>query len=250
MKNLFTLMLLFSFLTIVAQDEIYVHTATAENSVLQVTFIDHPALNGNPDAGLVFAHNWNPPGSPGIYNNNVTGLWYSEAEEKWTIFNENTDVDIVEGSSYNVYICSNPDNVITHIATAANQGTIDAYTVIDDDNLNSSNPGPYAIMSNYWNPNSVYNNYNYGFWYDEAAERRIIYTEGIITIPENAAFKILINGEGVTARFTHVASEENNEFNYTVIDHPSLNGNPNATFVFTHYWGVNGDATMVSLDAV
>jgi len=248
MKKLFTLMLLFSFLTIVAQDKIYVHTATVENSTGQVTYIDHPDLNNNPDAGIFFAHVWNPNGGSGVYNNNVSGLWYDGVN--WTIFNEDPSVDIVEGSSYNIYI-ADPANVFTHISTAANQGALDSYTVIDDERFNNSNPGPYAIMSNYWNPNSVYNNYIYGFWYDASAERRNIYTEGGMPIPEGAAFKILANGAGDgVSRFTHEVSAENIVGNWTVIDHASLNGNPNATFVFSHFWGVNGAQTEVSQDVI
>lgn len=248
MKKLFTSMLLFSFLTIVAQDKIYVHTATVNNSFSNFTIIDHPDLNHNPDAGIVFAHVWNPNEGPGVYNNNVSGLWYDGAS--WNIFNEDFDVDMVIGSSYNVYI-ADPANVITHISTVANIGSLDLYTVIDDDAFNELNPGPYAVISNYWNPNSVYNNNTYGFWYDSVLERRIIYTEGFNAIPEGAAFKILVNGDEVgVVRFTHIVTTENNISNWSVIDHSSLNGNPNATFVFSHYWGVNGALSEVNLDQV
>ena len=250
MKKLFTLMMLLIYVTLIAQEnKIYIHTATAGNSSGNVTYIDHPDLNNNPDAGLVYVHVWNPAGIGGIYNNNVTGLWYDGFN--WTIFNEDFNLDIVKGSSYNVYI-SDPANVITHISIAANQGSFGAgTTLIDNPLLNGNNPGPYAIVSNYWNPNSVYNNLNYGFYYDAALGRRAIYQENLIPIPEGAAFKILIDGSGAgIERFTHVVTAENNTNNWSVIDHPSLNNNENATFVFTHFWGVEGATTQVDLDKV
>ena len=249
MKKLFTLMMLLFCITIIAQDKIYVHTATADNSAFNYTVIDHPDLNGNPDAGIVSVHVWNPNEALGVYNNNVTGLWYDGSN--WAIFNENTSVDMVEGSSYNVYI-ADPDDVIIHVSTAANQGSFgDFATVIDNPLLNGVNPGPHAIISNYWNPNSVYNNLNYGFYYDAGLGRRAIYQESTISIPVGSAFKILIDGSGLgIERFTHVVTAENNITNWSVIDHPSLNNNENATFVFTHFWGVEGATTQVDLDKV
>ena len=158
MKTFFTLLLLVLFGVTNAQDKIYVHTATAANSGDNVTVIDHPDLNGNPNAGLVFVHNWNPGGTNSMYNDNVTGLYYDGLY--WAIFNEESSVDIVEGSHYNIYIADD-SNVITHIATAANQGINAFDTLIDDPAFNGNFPGPFAVLSNYWNPNNVYNNYYY-----------------------------------------------------------------------------------------
>lgn len=248
MKIIITLMLIFVFTAAIAQDKIYVHTATADNSAGHITYIDHPDLNGNPNAGIVYVNAWNPNGLPPTYNDNVSGLWYDGS--KWAIYNEDL-TPMVIGAHFMVYIAEDPNSVITHVSNAGNQGSFGGYTtVIDNVDLNASNPGPYAIMSHYYNPNAVYNTQNFGFYYDTDLSKRGIYDENASpSIPDGAAFKVLINGVGVT-RFSHMATAANISGHITTIDNAALNGNPDATFVFTHYWGVNGPTSQVSLDAV
>jgi len=243
----FLMVLLFS-ITITAQDKIYVHTATVDNIVLHITYIDHPDLNGNPNAGLVFKHVWNQNGNGGVFNDNIDGLWYNSTEAKWAIFNEDNSIDMIVGAQFFIYIAEDETDVITHIADAAHQGTSSAYTEIDNAEFNGNDPGPYAVMSNYWNPNGVFNSFNYGFFYNDSTNKRNIYTESDATIPENAAFKVLIEGNGNVLTF-HIATAANIVANRTVIDNTALNGNPDAAFVFSHYWGVDGAGTQVVLDA-
>lgn len=233
-----------------AQDKIYVHTATAENSSGNVTYIDNPDLNNDPNAAVVYTHSWNPSGLSPVYNNNVTGLWYSSGAGKWAIYNEDAST-IVPGSHYMIYIASNPANVITQISNAGNAGSFGNYTTaVDNVLLNNLNPGPYAVMCHYYNPNAVYNTQNFGFYYDTALNKRGIFDEDATpAIPDGAAFRILVNGEA-SARFTHQSLVSNTSGNVTTIDNAALNGNPNATFVFSHYWGVNGSDTEVNLNAV
>ncbi len=246
MKKIIILLTALISFTLSAQDKIYVHTTTATNTTGHITYLDHPDLNGNPNANIVYKHVWNPNGQSGVFNNNIDGLWYTGSQ--WTIYNETTTTgpDMVLGAQFFIYIASSPSNVITHIASIANQypGEPSA-TIIDDPNFNGNNPGPYAIMSHYWNPNSTYNNQNYGFFYDPLLEKRCIFSENGADIPTDAAFKILINGTGTISRFTHQATATNIIDNYTIIDHASLNNNPNATFVYEHYWGVNGSSNVI-----
>jgi len=234
MKTIFTffLMAIFS-LTTFAQDKIYVHTATADNSLGHITNIDHPDLNGNPDANIVFKHVWNPNDESGINNNNIDGLWYNGSY--WAIYNEDNSTPMVEGAKFFVYIGSDDTDFLVHISDAGNQGTFGNYTTVIDDGELDPTPGPYTIMSHYWNPNGVYNNQIYGFYYDTGLGKRGIYQEGNLPIPTGAAYKILKNGAGVITHFTHQASSTGS---YSYIDNPNLNNNPNATFVYEHYYGV------------
>jgi len=251
MKSKFTFMLLLFCMISIAQDKIYVHTATTDNSSGNITYINHPDLNGNPGAGIVYVHTWNANGLPSVYNNNVTGLWYNSGRNQWAIYNEIDTEPIVNGSHYMVYIADDPTNVITHVSNAGNQGSFGpATTVIDNPLMNGLDPGPFAIMSHYYNPNNTYNDQNFGFYYDTALDKRGIYDENAgPAIPDGAAFKILIRGEGVD-RFTHTATTGNISGHTSLIDHPLLNDNPNATFVFSHYWGVAGVDSQQDLDAV
>ena len=248
MKKFFTLLLLISISFIYAQDKIYVHTATAANTINHITYIDHPDLNGNPNAGIVFKHVWDQNGNGGIFNDNIDGLWYSTSEAKWSIFNEDNTVNMIEGAQFFVYIAGDEADVITHVADAAHVGDSPAYSEIDDVEFDGLYPGPYAVMSNYWNPNGVFNSFNYGFFYNQATNKRNVFTESNADIPDNAAFKILIEGNGNTLT-SHTASAASIVGNRTVIDNTALNGNPDAAFVFSHYWGVDGATTQVVLDA-
>lgn len=245
MKKLFTLFVFIFCAVTYAQDEIYVHTATAANIVGHITYIDNPALNGHPEANIIITHAWNPNGMSGVYNDNVTGVWYNGSQ--WAIYNEDTSVPMVDGSSYFVYIADG-GQIIRHIASAANVGSNPAYTVIDEPSLNG-NPNPKLALSTNYNPNAVYNDHNYGFFYDESANRWNIYAEDAAQIPLDASFNVLVQGSGGTTH-RHQALLANINGNYTIIDHPSLNGNPNATFVISHYWGILGASSQVLLDKV
>ncbi len=249
MKRIILFLTVFATTLFYAQDKIYVHTATAANISGHITYLDHPDLNGNPNANIVYKHVWNPDGNiyNGVYNDNIDGLWYNGSN--WTIYNEDFS-PMVEGAHFFVYIGSNNADFITHIADAASVGVTDAFTVIDDPDFNNDDPGPYAVMSNYWNPNSIYNPHNYGFFYDDLENRRNIYSEDLTPIPTDAAFKILKTGTDVVARTTAESSVANITENWFVIDHPALNGNPDAAFVFQHYWGVNGASSEEVIDKV
>ncbi|WP_339696118.1 T9SS type A sorting domain-containing protein [uncultured Marixanthomonas sp.] len=244
MKTIFTFMLLLIGMVSLAQDKIYVHTATAANIVGNTTYIDHPDLNNNPDAPIVYVNNFNPGGLGGTYNDNVSGLWYNG--DQWTIYNQDF-TPIIEGTSFNIYIASDPSNVFTHIATLAN--TSAHITSMDNPLLNGQDPGPFLAMSHYYNPNNVYNTGNYGQYY--ASGLRRLYNEDQTTaVPLGAAFKVLVDGGVGSTRTEHTSSASNITGNWTIIDHSDLNGNPDATFVMSHYWGVNGAPSQVYLDAV
>lgn len=244
MKTLFSFIAILFCTFIYAQDKMIVHTATVDNIADNVTYIDHPDLNNNPSACLNFVHNWNPGNGAGVYNDNPDGLWYSSGNQRWAIYNENID-DMIVGASFNVYI-ADEGQCVDHVATAAN--TFGHITDIDDALFNENNPGPYAFMNTYYNPNSIYNTGIWGMYFDTGVERRSIYDENINPVPDGAAFKIAIPGASTT-RFTHTTSAANSDGNITTIDHPELNGNPDATFIFSHYWGVGGASTEIYLTA-
>ena len=242
MKKIIFILSLFVSVNLHAQDKIYVHTATAANIASNWTTIDHPALNGNPDAPIVFVHNYNPSGLSGVYNDHVTGLWYSSG--KWNIFNEDA-TPMVEGSSYNIYIASNPAQVFTHVSDGPN--TVNNITRLDNTLLNGLNPGPIIVMSNYFNPNGVYNPANIGQYYDGVSSRAL-YREDQNNANPGAAYKVLVNGGAGSTAIRHTSTASNITNNWTIIDNPKLNGKPNAAFVMSHYWGVNGPATQGYLD--
>ncbi|MCH9660053.1 MAG: T9SS type A sorting domain-containing protein [Bacteroidetes bacterium] len=245
MKTIFTFLTLLLTTITVAQTSMFVHTAEASTISADASFIDHPDLNGNPDAKILISHNWNPAGASGIYNDNNTGAFYSAGQSQWAVYNEDGS-SMIENSAYNIYIAQGSE-VFLHIADAANQGSSDSYSVLSHPDLNN-NPDANIILTTYYNPNSMRNDFNYSVWYNTTDGRWIIFTESLATLPLDTAFFVGIGGgTGVSAK--HVATASTISGNYTIIDHPLLNGDPNATFNFTHNWGASGETSNVLLDA-
>jgi hypothetical protein len=86
-----------------SEEVIFVHRATEENVSQNSTYIDHPISNSNPDAILVVTPNWNPEGSPGIYNAHPIGVWYDSEAQRWAVFNQDLAGMPVE-ASFNVRV--------------------------------------------------------------------------------------------------------------------------------------------------
>jgi len=84
----------------------FVHTATADNIVGHITYIDNPATNNRPGALLFVTTNYNPPDSPGCGNPYVTGVYYDTWRQQWAIFNQNF-ANMPVWASFNVLVTSN-----------------------------------------------------------------------------------------------------------------------------------------------
>lgn len=226
-----------------AQDKIYIHTATEGDFF---TTLNIPELINNPEAKFVVSHTWNPGGgNTGVLNNHPFDVYLFNGIE-WRISNID-DSDIPIGTKFNVFIPDNPDDDFVHIATAENAAS-PIHTLIDNPDFNNNNRGPFAVWTRFYNPNSVESDSPYGFYYDVTANKRGLYAEDAIAIQQGAAFFILNGGTTEDANhFSHTAVAANIINNTTLIDSPALNGNPNATFVFSHYWGSAGSSSEVNV---
>jgi len=245
MKTIFTLLAALC-ISVVSAQNMFVHTATAGNISADASYIDHPDLNGNPNAEILVSHNWNPPGSGGVYNDNNTGVFYSNSESKWGVYNENGSAMIM-GSSYNVYI--GDGDVVLHIADLANQATNPVYSVINHPDLNG-NPNAKILLTTYFNPNGLRNDHTYAVWYNNTTDRWNIFPEDLSNLPLDTAFFMGVPDGTNTAVGNHRAEAGNISGNYTTIDHPLLNGKPDAVFVYTHNWGISGGSGNVVNDHI
>jgi len=243
MRTFFTFLFALYSSLIIAQNPLFVHTADAGNIVSDASYLDHPDLNGNPNAQLIVSHNWNPNGIGGTFNDKATGLFYDSGNEQWGVYNEDASA-MIEESSYNIYIGEGPE-MFEHIATSEN--VIDNYFTVLDHPILNGNPDANLTISTYYNPNSLRNEERYGVFYYLTFEKWAIYAESLLPIPLNSAFFVAIDGEGVQ-NYIHQATSANITENFTVIDHPLLNGEEEALFVFTHNWGEAGDSSNVIVD--
>jgi hypothetical protein len=225
----------------------FTHVATAQNSSLNYTQIDHPLLNGNRDAIALITSSWNPWGGfDGMYNNHQIGIFYSITQHKWYIFNQDL-VEMPEGAAFNIYVPPIGANAFTHVATADN--TDGQVTHIDHPETNSA-PHVFTLLTPNWNPRGLggtYNDHATGIRYTDAEAKVSIFNEDLSTIPVGAAFNVLIPDEN-TISFLHLATVANSTLNSTMLDHPLVNGNPYALIYVTHNWNPGGGPSGVDND--
>ncbi len=225
----------------------FTHVATATNSYYYITYIDHPLLNGNPDAIALATPNWNPGGGyDGAYNDHHISLWYSETEQKWSIYNQDL-ADIPESAAFNVYVPPIGANAFTQVATSGNSE--DQVTYIDHPETNLD-PNGITLFTPNMNPRGLvgtYNDHATGIWYSDVETKASIFNEDLVDMPVGAAFNVLIPDENAIA-FVHTATSLNTILNSTTLDHPALNGSPHALVYVTHNWNPGGGLSGVYND--
>ena len=72
------------------------------NTVDNVTYLDHPLANNNPDATISVTPNWNPGGIGGVYDNHLVGIRYDTDEKKWAVLNQDF-AKMPQGAAFNVF---------------------------------------------------------------------------------------------------------------------------------------------------
>jgi hypothetical protein len=220
--------------------EVFVHTATTNNITGNSTYIDHPLINNNPNAILLITPNWNPGGVGGTYNDHTIGVWYSHGEKKWAIFNQDNTSSMPKDAAFNVLFSTTDSAVFVHTATVAN--IAGHYTYIDH-SLTNDNPNAILFVTPNWNPGGVggtYNDHPIGVWYSAGAKKWAIFNQdNTSSMPDGAAFNVMIPAVD-TSVFVHIARAENTGLNYTIIDHPLTNNNPDAILLVTQNWNPSG----------
>jgi type VI secretion system secreted protein Hcp len=81
----------------------FVHVVTKENLVKNISYINNPALNGNPKAQIQFIQNASPNIRGGSINKNEIKFQYDEVAGKWYITNSNSNT-LDNAAGYNISI--------------------------------------------------------------------------------------------------------------------------------------------------
>lgn len=237
MKTIFTSFLICLFALVNAQADSFIHKATSANISSAATYLDHPRLNNNPNAEFVVSHLWNTQGSSGVFNNKILGLYYDGV--KWYIYNQDY-TDFIPNSSFFVYIPSD-DKGAQFTVTSSNLN--DGYADLDYVELNNN---PNAVVAT----NPIFTNYynkNVGVWY--TGSKWSLYNENATYLEIGQKFMVVFPETDET-KHLHISSASNTYDNITKIDHPLLNNNPNAKFVFMHNWGESGHDYNITYDKV
>jgi hypothetical protein len=92
------------------------HTTTAENTSGHLTVLDHPRLNGTPNARpIVTRESTNGPLIPWPFC-----AWYDSTIGRWTIFYEDTTKVMPLNASFSVFVPDADEPSYIHVATADN----------------------------------------------------------------------------------------------------------------------------------
>jgi hypothetical protein len=123
------------------------------------------------------------------------------------------------------------------VHTAAVGNIISNWTLIDNPLINGD-PNAIIFVTQNWNPGGegdVYNDKSIGVWYDDVFEQWAVFNQDESPMPEGAAFNVLIPDADLSV-FVHTASVANIAGNWTDIDHPLTNNNPDALVFVTQNW--------------
>jgi len=210
----------------------FVHTATSGNISGNVTTIDNPLTNNNPNAVLLITQNWNPGGSGGQYNNHPieAGYWGG----RWFILNQDL-ANMPTNASFNVLVLSGGPDAFVHTATAGNTNAA-GWSYIDSPLTNGK---PNAIVFITQVAGGSINAHPIGIRYDILHRQWAVYNRDTTDVPEGAAFNVLVPTTGTDA-FFHTAAAGNISGSVTFIDNPITNNNPHAIVLVTQNWNPRG----------
>ncbi|CAA9402282.1 MAG: hypothetical protein AVDCRST_MAG01-01-1108 [uncultured Rubrobacteraceae bacterium] len=180
------------------EETAFVHAATGANSRGDYTYLDHPRINGDPDAVVLAQPSPGRGGQAGAaYGHNV-GVWYEPTKERWAIFNQDLAA-VPAGSAFEVVV---PPAGLGFVHRTALPNTVGNATYLDN-LLTNGEPGTEVSVTQNWNPgggNGVYNDHPVGVLYDEDVERWLVYNEDDSRMPEGAAFNVAVSGAAEPAR--------------------------------------------------
>ncbi len=173
-----------------AESTRFVHRATEENSSGDYTYLDDPALNGNPDA-VVFATPTGVRGGGEEYDHNV-GVWFEPEAEKWAIFNQDR-APVPAEATFQVVVPPGSEGFV-HRSTPENASEKGTYL---DDPLVNGKPDAVLSVTQNWNPGGgggVYNDHAVDVRYDEEREAWEIHNKDDSALPDGASFNVGVLG--------------------------------------------------------
>jgi hypothetical protein len=162
--------------------------------------------------------------STGAHN---IGVWYDAEARRWAIFNQDL-APMAQGTSFDVHVLSEGGAAFVHQATAEN--TVGDETYLDDPLTDADHDAPPSVAQN-WNPGGVvggtYNDHPVGVRYDADVKQWVIFNEDGEAMPEGAAFNVTVLPLGEPT-FVQRATPANVTENWTYVDDPLVNGDPDA----------------------
>jgi hypothetical protein len=175
----------------------FVHRATDGNSRSDYTYLDHPTINGEPDAVVLVTVSADREGAQGAYGHNI-GVWYESGAQKWAIFNQDLAA-VPAGATFRVVL---PPASESFVHRANRDNNVGNATYLDNPLTNGKADALVSVTQN-WNPGGgggVYNDHPVGVLYDEDVQKWAIYNTDGSAMPEGAAFNVAVSGGDESTR--------------------------------------------------
>jgi hypothetical protein len=179
----------------------FVHTVTVANTSGNVSEIDHPLLNKNPNAVFFITKTWDNM----VYDTTHVGIWYSPWDSVWTVYNEDGNNPLQDSLTFNIFIPNASTSYFKHVAVDS------AYiTVLNNPLLDGHPEARIFVVHDYTNDSlsEGYVNDEIGVWYNGA--NWTIYAETAPHLFPGAAFDVLIVSTVDNTGITENAKPENN----------------------------------------
>lgn len=156
----------------------------ADGTTGKFSYIDHPDLNGNPNARLMITQNWNPNGRGyGVYNNSCVGSYYDYGINKWAVYNENGST-IPANAAFNIgYETSEVD---TNFSSSAAQISVGGSSL-------TGNPDALLFATPIYNPNNSYyvaDTHAVGVVYDSVTSKWNVFHPDGTNLPVNSSYSV------------------------------------------------------------
>lgn len=211
------------------------HEVTVANSSGIVTYIDHEELNNNPDAIFVAAANLEPNGIPVGYK---FSLSYEVDMAKWAFRYANGQSSFPIGSTFNVLIPSANGSSFRTVSPGG-----DSMFLMDHPAINGNVNRKIFI-------NPIYPGYTIGNGKGEFIVSYLpspfnkwgISRTPTFNIQAGETFNVFVADDSDNT-FVHRVSDPNKTTSISEIDHPLLNENPNANFIFQRRFTFQNNAS-------
>jgi hypothetical protein len=123
------------------------------------------------------------------------------------------------------------------IHRAADENSRGDYTYISDPSINGD-PNAIVLVSHQKNPGSTSYPHHIGVWYEAGAQEWAIFNQDRAAVPAGATFEVEV--PQASSAFIHRADLLNTDGNYTYLDNPLTNGEPDAALSVTQNWNPGG----------
>ncbi len=209
-KILYSLIFILSAITHTQAQTVFRHVTNSSNINGNSTILDHPQLNGNPDAIIFILPNWNVNGSDiaGVSYNQNAGVWYNGT--RWSIFNENRQAPMPENLTFNVLVspANNPNCFKITCTAESKTGWANNTMAIDHVATNNKARALVFVTQNrdsVYNDNSQVVSYSNGKWF--ISNNNYFSNDPVVAanslMPVGARFNVMVVENGVVPGFAN-----------------------------------------------